>query len=273
MKKREIALEEIKYAAIIHASAYLTETKNLSLSPELFSRYIERNPVNKKAGEIQKDPRLQRLKSPEKQIDFFIKELSNYIIDSKPFNEKGKRLLDSSLEGIVERPNMFQRFFSTQKGREKQQQRYEKYVKQKQTVREISDAVSSKPELYSKKSPELVEAVRESKERNGRGALAEILYSSKEISKEAYSKIKSGIRESSEKILDLAKQYISNPATSYATIILGLVLIFLFNPIRTTGATVGVSTKSSSLSLVGIGLLFIGILSFVFRSKNNGKKY
>ncbi|MGD9276681.1 MAG: hypothetical protein PVJ67_05905 [Candidatus Pacearchaeota archaeon] len=261
-----------RFDPVTYGLEILRDEHGFDMSAAQLSKYLDKNNIDFQIAKIQASSKFKKIKTNEEKTKFLYSEIIKYIVDNKPFDERGQRLLEGNLESIVGKESFWQRVFSSQEKRDARREGAKKdYRKSKRTAEELSYAVAENSELYVKEAPELVEAVGEFGQYSGRGNLAEILYASGDLAKETYHKIKSATKGSSEKILKLARKYAESlaPATSYATAIFGIVLIFLFNPITSTGSIIGVRgfSNNSIFSFVGIALLFISGLSFIFRGK------
>ena len=272
--------------AVIKGIEVLREINDIELSPQhIIDRYLDKERIILESQRILESEEFQNLPYEERGL-FLYKQMLRYVIMNKPFDERGKRFFDRDLEGIVGEENFLRRIFSTRRGRNERAIRgLERNLGSRKTAEEIFYAVAENPEFYYKEAPELFKAVSDLERTTGRGKITDILRSGGYLSKRYYDFLKETAKEVSERILDLAeqyvekpikltKEYVQKPATSYVTAIIGIGLIFLFNPITTTGAVIGIesSVKSPGLFFVGIGLLLISGLSFIFRRKNSGKK-
>lgn len=275
--KRE---KEEGFNPINYALEFLREEHGLDMSAAQLSKYLDKERINSRINEIQKSSKFKRINTDEEKNKFLYSEIINYIVEDKPFDERGKRLLENDLEGIVGREGLWSRIFSSPEKRdERRRKSIRDYVGSKKTARELSYAVAENPEEFSGAPQELIEAFHESRGYRGRGTFADILYSAGEISKEKYAALKSGIKDASKRFVELAKDYAEStiepmkryaeaPAMSYITAVLGILLIFLFNPIKPTGAIIGLGNSENNIfSFIGIALLFISGLSFIFRGR------
>ena len=63
-------------------------------------------------------------------------------------------------------------------------------------------------------------------------------------------------------------------ARQTTVLILGAVLVFIFNPTNLNGAVIGLEnfSEKSGFFFVGIGLIILSLLSFIFKEKNNDKE-
>lgn len=268
-KEKVMKKEDLVNYAVLHAVGVLRDAAGLDMSPEQLFNYRDKNRIDSKVREIEESSEFKKLRGEEKW-EFFYKEIGEYVLEHKPFDKGGEKLLKESLENIVESSTGFLDVFFPKRKDKRNKKAVRDYLESRKIAGDISYAVARNPENYQgEKGKELIEAINESNKYSGKGVLAEILYAGGRLAKDTYQNIKSGIRDSSKRIVELARKYVESPATNYATAALGILLIFLFNPITSTGSVVGPGNleNNSFLPFVGIALLFISGLSFIFRGR------
>jgi len=266
-KRKEITSEEVVSDAIFRGINTLRNFYGIEMNPQILFNYLEKDRISDKEQEIYESDKFQKLESDREKAAFLGNEIFKYVVEKKPFDKKGQRLLEGSLESKV---GFLGKVFSTKKRREKiGAKALEDYRKRKRIAEDISEEVTRRKGLYAKVAPKLVEAVGKFGEVSGKSALSDILYAEGELERDKYFDVKSAIGEISRGIIDFTRNYVKTPAIPYATAIIGILLILIFNSTNVTGAIIGTEKSFSNpfLFFTGIGLFCISCLAFIFRNK------
>ncbi|GEM_PF-4739504 len=271
-RKKQKGQERIKSinGAILYGLDYLRKTHGLDIEADQLARYLETERVQEEIENYTSNPRFRKL-AQKKQWQSLQEHIVKYVIERKPFNEKGKRLLEGSLEAIVGKSR--QSWLRKILGIEKRGNSSEEYLSKKETAGALLEEIGKNPELMQL-YPEMMETAKDVQMGRQYGAFADILYSNEEIGKDTYKKVKQRTADAYDAMINLAKKSLEKYlATPQATIIFGLLgisVIFADKKLM-SGAVVGANAPLSVLSLIGIGLLCISASCLFWLKKTKAK--
>ena len=273
-EKKESAEQKSDFAnaAVGQALNQLRREHGLEVGADYLSKYLNTDQINDRIQKLRKSQKYMDL-APKQKNKFLYDSIVKYIVEHQPFNEKGKRLLEGSLESLVqEKPSFWGNLFrhnSEEERRARGKEAWKNHYGTVETAEEISYLVNKNRELYAE-APKLAEATKGFQHSIAMSKLADIMYSSSQLPKELYTSIKQSTQKSAQQIVNVAKDSLENyvsPKTAYATVFIGILMIF-FSGTNITGFTIGSSTTQTSIfTFIGIALIFVSGLLLLFKCK------
>ena len=246
-------LKVIVQKAIKKGITYLQQVHSLDMDASKLKGYMNSEQVEKRIYEIVMSKDFGAAKN---QVEFLESQIVDYLVNHKPFDERGQRILKSSLESIAEQQSIFGKFFSGEKGKQKH---IGNYLSQKQNAEEMAAQVVTNPTLYSD-SPELIEAAQKIYSDKGKGVLREMRYGSGGLEEKKFKAEKARSYSDIQDFLKLSDKYLSAIIGIFG---IGLIISSGF---RLTGNVVGGSFSFGS-GLVGGLLIIIGAVLFLIKAK------
>src|SRR3989339_683160 len=242
-------------AAVGQALNQLRQEHGLEVGADYLFKYLNIDQINDRIQELRKSQEYIDL-APKQKNKFLYDSIVKYIVEHQPFNEKGKRLLEGSLESVEQR-------------RARGKEAWRNHYGTVETAEEISYLINKNRELYSE-APQLAKATEGFQHSIAMSKLADIMYSSAQLPKELYKSIKQSTQKSAQQIVNVAKDSLENyvsPKTAYATAFIGILMIF-FSGTNITGFAIGSSTTQTSIfTFIGIALIFVSCLLLLFKCK------
>ncbi|HLD54628.1 MAG TPA: hypothetical protein VJB35_00040 [Candidatus Nanoarchaeia archaeon] len=260
-------------AAVGQALNQLRQEHGLEVGADYLFKYLNIDQINDRIQELRKSQEYIDL-APKQKNKFLYDSIVKYIVEHQPFNEKGKRLLEGSLESLVqEKPSFWKNIFRYNESEEQRRARgkeaWRNHYGTVETAEEISYLINKNRELYSE-APQLAKATEGFQHSIAMSKLADIMYSSAQLPKELYKSIKQSTQKSAQQIVNVAKDSLENyvsPKTAYATAFIGILMIF-FSGTNITGFAIGSSTTQTSIfTFIGIALIFVSCLLLLFKCK------
>ncbi|MCW8966268.1 MAG: hypothetical protein OQK82_06250 [Candidatus Pacearchaeota archaeon] len=289
-----VSRQDIINNATYEAVDFLRHKYGVGINSQKFSSYLDSGKLKNLILSVENDAHVRELgyNAKMKVLTNMIKE---YIIDAKPFNQRGRNILFGGLEAAVSKPSFFQKFQKFFPNRKKAMEKIEKkkrkeisdYLSKLEAVEGLKYNVEKNPQFYSKNMPDLVKMLGESEERMEYNKIAETLYSPEipQINDSQFGMAKAKFVGYAGNVINLAKEKLSNylsgkenisksykspkmesyiPNVALASIlgIFGFGLI-VASGLRLTGNIIG-GVSGFGSGLIGGALLLISIGLFLF---------
>jgi hypothetical protein len=270
VEQSQKAIKAIKGKAVFSALGYLGREHGLSLEPKDLKNYVNEDKVDEQIYNITHSKEFQNLDGRE-QGQFLYEELTKQIIEYKPFDEKGHKLLEGSLEAMVGGVPKNRSLFGRRKKTSEAQKKFiEGYYKDQEVAEGLIKMIAKDPKHYASISPEMTESAVELQTGYKMASLGDTLYAAGKTTKEIYGKVKQKVQYHTDRIIGMAQKhledYVATPAVAGLFGIIGLFIVILHG-MTITGGIIGTDLNFSIGFLVGCACLVLSGLLFFGRRK------
>jgi hypothetical protein len=195
-------------------------------------------------------------------------EIADYVSSGEAFDDKGKKIiLKSSLEGKAEGKGLLRKLFRKPKFDG------EKYLDE--TMEAFGDlyALFQSGE-YAQRMPELTESVGTLYDLRFLNPAIDVLRQNGMIDDKKYGFLKKEVyakaKDAQKRVVGGVENYLT-PEKVAASIFAGIGIFMALASTRVTGAVVGVENSNPAFGLLGLGLIAVSAVIFVFSSRKRVK--
>lgn len=243
---------------ILEGLGYIQAEHGLDMDPTQLMRYLNFSQIEKATEKI-----YEKYKTSKDKNKILRQGIAKYIVEQKPFDERGQKILKGSLESIANKG-----IFSFTKRSKKR--RAKEYIKTQDTTKQIAEEVSRNYKLYEKEMPGITTAVRNWQKGKVFGTIGDIFYGIGAIPERLYKEGKRKTQMYADNVLTTAKKgYEDFIKGSYEKATAGIIgiagtSIILASGFKMTGNVVGTLSRTNS-GILGIILIAIAGALFLKR--------